>query len=307
MKKATSKSLRAWLQLIRLPNLFTVPGDPLAGLAVGVALTGGSAVPLWPAMALSAALLCAYIFGLIVNDLNDLSEDQRLRPMRPLPLRLITVPQARISAGIFLAAALLLALLAGRGPLLVMAILIGIVILYDVSLKHSDAQGPLTMGLCRGLSMLTGAAAVGLPVPALLPALALTGYITAVTRLARREERAQNFDNEAFHPTLWLIAGFTLSALMLAWRIGPAQGLLAVMLILPGIGGSLRAARELTAGRARPELIQKNIGRLLRGTIFFQAGLLCLIPGWQTVAIAALLVLVAWPGSIITGRWFYAS
>ena len=33
-------ALRTWGRLLRLPNLFTVPGDPLAGLCLAAAVAG---------------------------------------------------------------------------------------------------------------------------------------------------------------------------------------------------------------------------------------------------------------------------
>ena len=72
--------LRAWLQLFRVPNLFTVPGDPLAGFLIA---TGGHL----DTRALCAVLasLAIYAAGLAMNDLADFAEDKSERPKRPLP------------------------------------------------------------------------------------------------------------------------------------------------------------------------------------------------------------------------------
>lgn len=72
--------MKAWLQLFRLPNLFTVPGDPLAGFLIA---TGGRL----DLRALCAVLasLAIYAAGLAMNDLADFAEDTRDRPKRPLP------------------------------------------------------------------------------------------------------------------------------------------------------------------------------------------------------------------------------
>ena len=45
--------LRAWLEILRVPNLPTVPGDPLAGVLLAAAAAGG-AVP-WGAASFAAA------------------------------------------------------------------------------------------------------------------------------------------------------------------------------------------------------------------------------------------------------------
>src|SRR5678816_3693789 len=72
--------LRTWLQLFRAPNLFSVPGEPLAGylLASYGAVEPKLFLPL-------VASVCLYAGGLLLNDLVDLREDLAERPQRPLP------------------------------------------------------------------------------------------------------------------------------------------------------------------------------------------------------------------------------
>src|SRR5204862_7712842 len=78
--QSSAQRMKAWLQLFRFPNLFTVPGDPLAGFLIA---TGGRL----DSRALCAvfASLCIYAAGLAMNDLADFAEDLRERPKRPLP------------------------------------------------------------------------------------------------------------------------------------------------------------------------------------------------------------------------------
>src|SRR4051812_1422919 len=78
--------LRHWLQLFRAPNLFTVPGDPLAGFLLAYGWThDGSAHLDARAGCAVAASLCLYAGGLVMNDLADAAEDRRDRPQRPIP------------------------------------------------------------------------------------------------------------------------------------------------------------------------------------------------------------------------------
>src|SRR4051794_24098067 len=78
--KRPPSALRAWMQLLRPPNLFTVPGDPLAGYLF--ANHGFLSRSLGWAM---TASLLLYSAGLVLNDLADEAEDRRERPSRPLP------------------------------------------------------------------------------------------------------------------------------------------------------------------------------------------------------------------------------
>lgn len=189
-------TLRPWFRLFRLPNLLTVPGDPLAGflLATAGAVSHDQMIPLFSAM---GASLFLYLFGLAVNDIVDLETDRVERPGRPLPAGEISVPQARMAAIAAALSGLNVALFAGRIPLFVATALSGIILLYNAKLKALPLLGPLSMGACRGLSLLLGVAAARpewftqRPTPLLLPAgLAAAGlllYVAAFTSLAREE------------------------------------------------------------------------------------------------------------------------
>ena len=69
--------VRTWLQLVRAPNLLTVPGDPLAGFL----LATFGVLRAQAAFAVGASL-CLYAAGLLWNDLFDLEEDRRERPWK---------------------------------------------------------------------------------------------------------------------------------------------------------------------------------------------------------------------------------
>ncbi len=73
--------MRAILQLLRLPNVFTAVAD----IVMGYLVTHESAEP-WPHFALLigvSALL--YLSGMVLNDYFDRRQDARERPQRPIP------------------------------------------------------------------------------------------------------------------------------------------------------------------------------------------------------------------------------
>lgn len=197
MELSTEKAgqWRAWLELVRVPNLLTVPGDVLAGWLLAV---GG----VWhPALLLAVlASLGLYAFGLISNDIADFKVDFRERPQRPLPSKRIA-PISAISVALTLACGgPVLAWLACSEALNVAALLCLVIILYNTMMKDFAVFGPLALGLCRGLNLLLGAAASiavlpggapGIPLANLtgvgIAAVVLTCYIVAVSALARRE------------------------------------------------------------------------------------------------------------------------
>src|SRR5690242_2306567 len=74
-------TIKPYLQLVRLPNVFTAAADSLAGwlLVRGTFETPGRWLPLL------AASMAIYAAGIALNDVFDLATDLKERPDRPLP------------------------------------------------------------------------------------------------------------------------------------------------------------------------------------------------------------------------------
>ncbi len=182
-------SLPAWMHLVRLPNLLTVPGDILAGFLLAPA---ASAID-WGQfllLALPSGLLL-YAAGLILNDLFDYARDLQERPERPLPAGRVSRENAAAAAMILIWVAVFCA--AFFDALFVALGLTICIVLYNIGLKRVPVLGPLLMGACRAGNLLLGAAAIGdglTLAPAPLVAAAILGlYVAAVTHLARNEAR----------------------------------------------------------------------------------------------------------------------
>ncbi|MFF1631525.1 UbiA family prenyltransferase, partial [Streptomyces sp. NPDC058272] len=143
---------RAWAELLRLPALFTVPGDALAGAAAVGARPNSRTL-----LAIGSSL-CLYEAGMALNDWSDRAEDAVERPRRPLPSGRIHPAAALTAAGVLTAAGLALAARAGRPALAVAAPLAATVWAYDLKLKRTPA-GPAAMAAARGLDVLLGATA----------------------------------------------------------------------------------------------------------------------------------------------------
>jgi 4-hydroxybenzoate polyprenyltransferase len=189
-------TLRPWFRLFRLPNLLTVPGDPLAGFLLATAgqVEQTQLILLFSAMGASFFL---YLFGLAVNDIVDVEVDRVERPERPLPAGEITLPQARMAAIAAALSGLNVALFSGKSALIIAALLAATILLYNAKLKSIPVFGALAMGICRGLSLLLGVAAakpewfMQWPPPVILPAviatIGLMFYVATFTALARHE------------------------------------------------------------------------------------------------------------------------
>lgn len=252
MNAAPPSALSAWLRLLRLPNLLTVPGDPLAGWLLaggaGAAWNGRVAV----AMGVSTLL---YAVGLLLNDLVDLEVDRRERPHRPLPSGALRPVRVWTVAVVLLAGALLAAAWVGRPVLVVAATLGSVVLFYNLALK-ATAGGPVALGLCRALSLLVGAAVVDArAVPALAAATGLGLYVLAVSALARRE-----MSDAPRTPLFWAPAAMVLVNLALLMRFSAVSadlsGRLGVVLFLAFAMAGLAAWQLHGRGwRAAPDVV----------------------------------------------------
>ena len=177
----------AWLRLLRLPNLLTVPGDLLAGFLLAPAPAPGAWIS-FLFLAIPAGVLL-YAAGLVFNDLCDFAEDRRDRPFRPLPSGKIEREPAAAVALVCLWVAAFFAAFFNALPVAIP--LIACIFAYDIGLKKIRILGPLLMGACRAGNLLLGAAAAtggATLAPAPFAAARLLGlYIAAVTHLARTE------------------------------------------------------------------------------------------------------------------------
>nr|WP_055696157.1 UbiA family prenyltransferase [Streptomyces prasinopilosus] len=275
----------AWAELLRLPALFTVPGDALAGAAATGARPGPRTL-----LAIGASL-CLYEAGMALNDWADRAEDAAERPHRPLPSGRIRPAAALTAAGALTGAGLALAAGAGRPALAVATPLAATVWAYDLALKHTPA-GPAAMATARALDLLLGAAATGGGTRAALPSAALLGTHTlTVTAVSRRETTG----GSVLAPLAALATTGALTRLVTHRRTRlPAGRRAAAAPGLPGPGpagpparttgvltAALGAAYAATAARPyahaalnpSPPLTQRAVGGGIRATIPLQAAL----------------------------------
>ena len=159
--------LRAWAQLVRIPNTLTACADVLAGftLAAGAWWQISGIAPSLVAAALAS--ICLYWAGMVLNDVHDLAVDTAQRRNGPLVSGLIAVGTARragwalLLLGITLAggSAYLLPTTDSTIPYWIViataTMLAAAIVAYDSSLKATPI-GPILMGLCRGLNLLIG-------------------------------------------------------------------------------------------------------------------------------------------------------
>ena len=196
----------AYLELLRLPNVFTAMADVAMGfLFVQAAAWTMTATDGWVLGLLLVASSMLYASGVVLNDVFDLEHDTEHRPERPLPSGRVSLVAARwlgwqlLCIGVVLAC--MVGLLTGNvRPAVVAAVLAACIVLYNSGVKQTVA-GPPLMGVCRMLNVLlgmsvAGAAATGAAAPwgieHWLVAGGIGAYVAGITLFARREARQSN-------------------------------------------------------------------------------------------------------------------
>lgn len=188
-----SPRILAYLQLLRLPTVFTALADIFLGflLTHPTLLSDEGPNPLPSFLILCAASAGLYLSGMVFNDYFDRLIDAQERPNRPIPSGAISATTAFRLAVALMLIGLVAAGCVGVPSLLVAVVLCVLVLGYDGGLKKT-ALGPLVMGCCRLGNVLLGASdAVSVAdvfqKPQLLIALGLGTYIVGVTLFARQE------------------------------------------------------------------------------------------------------------------------
>jgi 4-hydroxybenzoate polyprenyltransferase len=223
----------AYLQLLRIPTVFTAMADIVLGfvlthqflygpisdsVADSMGLQYGWNEPV-RFLGLLIASCSLYLSGMVFNDVFDRQQDAAERPSRPIPSGRVSVRSATLLALILMIAGVASAALVSRVSLYVAMALVAAILGYDSVLKRTPL-GPVAMGSCRFLNALLGgslqsAVSPGLISPPLLPAaIGLGLYIVGVTVFARTEARissrwqlglAQLIMNAGFATLVWLM------------------------------------------------------------------------------------------------------
>ena len=173
---------RGYLELVRPANVATALADVLAGYGVA-GLAAPRALP-W----LLVATACLYAGGVVLNDVFDRALDAVERPERPIPSGRVPVARAAGLGAILLGTGVAAASFATLEAGLIGAGIVVAVLLYDAWGKHRRLFGPVNMGVCRGLNLMLGMAAVPMTTAVWWPlALLPLTYIAGVTLISRGE------------------------------------------------------------------------------------------------------------------------
>lgn len=299
--------LKPYLQLVRLPNVFTAGADSLAGWLLVMGTFQGP--ERW--LPLVLASMCIYAAGIALNDLFDLELDRAERPGRPLPSGAVGLRFAVVLAiGLF---GLALVLAAGSGStvsFLVALLLVACVVSYDVGLRRTWL-GPIVMGSCRGLNVLLGMSqAVNFGGPtAWLVAGSLTIFVAGLTGISRSETLTGRAVGVAWGLIVENLALIGLFAAALLGRHfpnpNPERPLIPVggLLILAVVALFVNRAGGRAVIEPKPETIQAAVKISVFSLVWLHVGLVAAVRGpFESLAIAAF-----WLPAYISGKWIYST
>jgi 4-hydroxybenzoate polyprenyltransferase len=299
-------TFRDYLELMRLPNVFTSMADVAMGFLFVRELV--TSIDAWLLAVLVATSSLLYVAGVVLNDVFDLELDSHERPDRPLPSGRISPRAARrfgwglLSAGVVLgwAAAFITGdMLTGA----IVVILVASILIYDAGMKFT-VIGPLLMGACRMFNVLLGMSAAGTPFMAehWVVAAAIGLYIAGITLFAKTENVRSSRLQLVFSTVVMMLAIALLSSLPL-WseRITPLvieepQRWWLLMLILGMLIG-WRCLRAVIA--PSPAQVQAAVAQSILSLIILDAVACFAIRGVFCSAMILLLLLPA----MFFGKW----
>jgi 4-hydroxybenzoate polyprenyltransferase len=152
-------SIRDYLILIRIPNLFTTPSNVIVGFSQLVLLNYAN----WPTLLiLILTSLLLYTAGIVLNDYVDRQIDRRERPTRPLPSGRISTRSALIIVVVATLSSVLAAAYVSPFTLIIVLTIIGTIIAYDCWFK-SSTFGHIVMALSRVFNIVLGFSPLLLP------------------------------------------------------------------------------------------------------------------------------------------------
>lgn len=317
MPRPNSK-FRAYLELLRLPNVFTAMADVMMGYWFVTWSPFRKDLPpanLGVLLLLIISSSCLYLAGMVLNDYFDRNKDLRERPARPIPSR--RVPE---SAAFWLGSELVILGVAFAGiasffaatPLIgLTALLLAVaVVSYDGLLKKTPL-GPFGMGACRMLNVLMGmSAASGAMFSWQFIHCVVAGgigiYIVGLTWFARTEA----VTSRKFHLLGSLIV-MLLGIAILAWfpkLLPPDETLVATRIniwfafwILVALQVGWRCGRAIY--RPRPENVQFAVKFCLLTLIVLDATVTFAVQGQEK----ALLLLALLIPTVFLGRFIYST
>lgn len=301
---------RAYLQLLRPPNLLTAMSDILAGFAVTVGwqyvslphafFPAAPEIPagLWGNLVwLLLATVGLYGGGVVLNDYYDAGLDSKERPERPIPSGKVPKHHAAILGYGLLLSAVAVSFKVNVVSGAIATLIVVLVLLYNLVSKNHALLGPLNMGLCRGCNLMLGVSIIPAQVfPLLFVSVISVVYIAAITLISTGEVHGSTKRSFNLGLLMYILVGIMVLALgfldQYQWLYGLPFLLLLYFLIIP----SILKARNMN----EPQLIGQAVKVSVLALISLNAAIAAGFTGW----FFGLLLLLLLPLSKMLARIF---
>ncbi len=281
----------AYLQLLRIPTVFTAMADIILGFVLTHRFLYGPLNDLqngpleqevgWndpgQFVGLLAGSCCLYLSGMVFNDVFDRKQDAAERPGRPIPSGRVSLKSAAIFGTILMVAGVTFSAFVSQVSLLVSLMLVVTILGYDSVLKRTPL-GPVAMGSCRFLNVILGGSVqtewmpIVLNRPLLAAATGLGLFITGVTVFARTEARTSNRWQLGLAQAIMNIGFAVLVWLILTW---PNNSPVHVALAMLGVVAFTVNRRALEALRnPSPATVQGSIKVMLLSLVIIDSTLI---------------------------------
>jgi 4-hydroxybenzoate polyprenyltransferase len=294
--------LQDYLQLIRIPNIFTVPSNVLVGY---FALSDVATVQV---LGLASASILLYVSGIVLNDYFDFEKDKKSRPNRPVAAGRISRRRAAQLGILTIVAGNLVALVvAGISAFCVSIAISAVIFAYDYRLKSSSIRGIAAMAGARFLNVLLGAS----PAFAILfmnsvsqtdlhtlavASISLFLYITSIMILSRAEEHGASLTRRFV--AMSIVFATVISVVIFGLSIGWEIWFLAVISLFTAV----LSVTFLRYHKESPQSTQKTIRNMILSIIIFDAVFLT-----GTVGLYGLLTLLLLPPAAVLGKKMYVT
>jgi len=288
-------TLRAYLQLVRLPAVFTAMAD----IFLGYLLTHSNLAAPADFVRLLLASSSLYASGMVLNDVFDRNVDGKERPHRPIPSGSVPLPVAVVLGALLMGVGIAVAASVSRQSLIIALLLAACILGYDALLKRT-VLGPLIMGGCRFLNIMLGASQ-GFFVwarPQLLVAPALGIYIAGVTWFARTEARVSSRAMLAAAVAVLNVGLAGLIGFVLYWNGEAPKSAAIALLVIVAVSIHRRAIPALL--HPLPERVQPAIGTMLLSLVMLDAAIVYFKTGSWGFGLATAALLVP---SLLMRRW----
>lgn len=310
----TPGAVRSWLQLMRLPAVFTALADICAGFAVKT--SGFEPVGEFAALLVASAGL--YLSGMVFNDVFDRKRDAVERPGRPIPSGRVGLVPAVVLGVALMLLGIGAAATVSRQALWIALGLAACVLAYDGLLKTTPL-GPVAMGGCRFLNVMLGAATIGggLDVglfiwapPQIYVAAAIGLYVAGVTWFARTEEKASRrwsliAGAVVANAGIAVLAGTYLGRPdALAWNWGGSVRPAGLAALVGVIAVIIDARVAAAVADPSPGRVQGTVKSMLLSIILLDATAVLAQTGDPWLAIGTALLVVP---AMFVGRWVYVT